>query len=82
VRVQLGSTKRARMGSHGSAWTDERGAAAARGSDGARTLAWGDHAAMATRGGIAHVTPSVLCPKQTTKPCHEHHVYVIMHVME
>ena len=24
------------------------------------------------------VTPSVLCPKQTTKSCHEHHVYVII----
>ena len=29
-----------------------------------------------------NVTPSVLRPKQITKPCHEHHVYVIMHVME
>jgi len=28
------------------------------------------------------VTPSVLRPKQITKSCHEHHVYVIMHVME
>ena len=28
------------------------------------------------------VTPSVLRPKQITKPCHEHHVYVIMHVMK
>ena len=28
------------------------------------------------------VTPSVLHPKQTTKPCHKHHVYVIMHVIE
>ena len=28
------------------------------------------------------VTPLVLCPKQITKPCHEHHVYVRMHVME
>ena len=28
------------------------------------------------------VTPSVLRPKQITKPCHEHHVYVIIHVME
>ena len=28
------------------------------------------------------VTPSVLRPKQTTKSCHEHHVYVIMHVIE
>ena len=28
------------------------------------------------------ITPSVLRPKQTTKPRHEHHVYVIMHVME
>ena len=28
------------------------------------------------------VTPSVLRPKQTTKSCHEHHVYVIMYVME
>ena len=28
------------------------------------------------------VTPSVLRPKQTTKSCHEHQVYVIMHVME
>ena len=33
------------------------------------------------KGGRA-VTPSVLCPKQTTKSCHEHHVYVIMHVIE
>ena len=32
--------------------------------------------------GARAVTPSVLCPKQTTKPYHEHHVYVIMHVME
>ena len=29
-----------------------------------------------------YVTPSVLCPKQTTKPCHEHHVYVIKHVIK
>ena len=28
------------------------------------------------------VTPSVLCPKQITKQCHEHQVYVIMHVVE
>ena len=28
------------------------------------------------------VTPSVLRPKQITKLCHEHHVYVIMHVNE
>ena len=28
------------------------------------------------------VTPSVLLPKQTTKPCYEHHVYVIMHVIK
>ena len=28
------------------------------------------------------VTPSLLRPKQTTKLCHEHHVYVIMHVIE
>ena len=27
------------------------------------------------------VTPSVLYPKQTTKPCHEHHVYMIKHVI-
>ena len=33
------------------------------------------------KGGRA-VTPSVLRSKQITKPCHEHHVYVIMHVME
>ena len=25
------------------------------------------------------VTPSVLRPKQITKPCHEHHVYVCLH---
>ena len=31
---------------------------------------------------ILNVTPSVLRPKQTTKSCHEHHVYVIMYVME
>ena len=30
----------------------------------------------------SNVTPSVLRPKQTTKSCHEHHVYVIMYVME
>ena len=28
------------------------------------------------------VIASVLRPKQITKSCHEHHVYVIMHVME
>ena len=28
------------------------------------------------------VTPSVLRPKQIIKPCREHHVYMIMHVME
>ena len=28
------------------------------------------------------VTPLVLHPKQTTKSCQEHHVYVIMYVME
>ena len=28
------------------------------------------------------VRPSVLRPKQITKPCHEHHIYVIIHVME
>ena len=28
------------------------------------------------------VIPSVLRPKQTIKSCHEHHVYVIMHVIE
>ena len=33
------------------------------------------------KGGRA-VTPSVLRPKQTTKLYHEHHVYVIMYVME
>ena len=33
------------------------------------------------KGGRA-VTPSVLRPKQTTKSSHEHHVYVIMHVIE
>ena len=33
------------------------------------------------KGGRA-VTLLVLHPKQTTKPCDEHHVYVIMHVME
>ena len=33
------------------------------------------------KGGRA-VTPSMLHPKQTTNPCHEHHVYVIMYVME
>ena len=33
------------------------------------------------KGGRA-VTPSVLHPKQITKPCHEHRVYMIMHVME
>jgi len=31
---------------------------------------------------ILGVTPSVLRPKQITKSCHEHHVYVIMYVME
>ena len=31
---------------------------------------------------MSHVTPSVLRPKQITKLCHDHHVYVIMHVME
>jgi hypothetical protein len=29
-----------------------------------------------------YVTPSVLRPKQTTKSCHGHHVYVIMHVVK
>ena len=29
-----------------------------------------------------YVTPSVLRPKQITKPYREHHVYVIIHVME
>ena len=33
------------------------------------------------KGGRA-ITPSVLRPKQITKSCHEHHVYVIMHVIE
>ena len=33
------------------------------------------------KGGRA-VTPSVLRPKETTKSCHGHHVYVIMHVIE
>ena len=28
------------------------------------------------------VTPSVLRPKPTTKLCHEHRVYVIMHAIE
>ena len=28
------------------------------------------------------VTPSVLHPKLFTKTCHEHHVYVLMHVIE
>ena len=32
--------------------------------------------------GTTTVTPSVLHPKQTTKPCHEHHVYVIKHVIK
>ena len=33
--------------------------------------------------GRAHpVTPLVLRFKPTTKTCHEHHVYVIMHVIE
>ena len=31
---------------------------------------------------LAFVTISVLHPKQTTKPCHEHHVYVIKHVIK
>jgi hypothetical protein len=26
------------------------------------------------------VTPPVLRPKQITKPCYEHHVYVLEHV--
>ena len=34
------------------------------------------------RGEVVCVTPLVLRPKQTTKSCHEHHVYVIMHVIE
>ena len=29
-----------------------------------------------------HVTPSVLQTKSFTKTCHEHHVYVLMHVIE
>ena len=33
-------------------------------------------------GAADSVTPSVLCLKSTTKICHEHHVYVIMHVIE
>ena len=32
--------------------------------------------------GARAVTPSVLRPKQTTKSCHEHHIYVIMYVIE
>ena len=32
--------------------------------------------------GARAVTPSVLRPKQITKPCHKHHVHVIMHVVE
>jgi hypothetical protein len=28
------------------------------------------------------VAPSELHPKQTTKPCHQHHVYVIMRVIK
>jgi hypothetical protein len=28
------------------------------------------------------VTPSELHPKQTAKPCHQHHVYVIMRVIK
>ena len=28
------------------------------------------------------VTPSVLHPKSITKTCHEHHVYVLMYVIE
>ena len=28
------------------------------------------------------VTPSVLHPKSISKPCHEHHIYVLMHVIE
>ena len=31
---------------------------------------------------IEIVTPSVIHPKSFTKTCHEHHVYVLMHVME
>ena len=34
------------------------------------------------RAGLDIVTPSVLRPKQTTKSCHEHRVYVIIYVME
>ena len=29
-----------------------------------------------------NVAPSVLHPKSFTKICHEHHVYVLMHVIE
>ena len=39
-----------------------------------------DHNLTGVGGG--YVTPSVLHPKPTTKTCHEHHVYVIMHVIE
>ena len=31
---------------------------------------------------LLFVTPSVLRPKQIIKPCHGHHAYVIMYVIE
>ena len=32
--------------------------------------------------GMEDVTPSVLHPKSFTKTCHEHHVYVLVYVIE
>ena len=62
------------------------------GKDGAAAERVEGRLQRAARGGAAEqedrvwgrecVTPSVLRPKQITKPYREHHVYVIMHVME
>ena len=44
-----------------------------------------DHGTMELRRSspiVIDVTPSVLRPKPTTKSCHEHCVYVIMHMIE
>ena len=48
-----------------------------------RTSTWLVAGRPSARGAPAlSVTPSVLRPKPTTKSCHEHHVYVLMHVIK
>ena len=42
----------------------------------------GTHTVDVSKTKSSSVTPSVLRPKQTTKSCHEHHIYVITHVIE